>query len=712
MNTNRISLVFLMIVVNFCDGIFEFNGDIRRHDNELNIEILHHKLVNAITFAKESMVRLKRLEDSISNSRINVTDKSISFAQLLEGLPNERSKEYDRIGQIILEASIKILNAHCTKNGYKAHDCARMIAKIPLPESDVLGQCNNIAEDDNITMTSNVYRRLLPAAYKDGLYKMPLHRPQPKNISDALFNSITLSSDIDKTKYSVDGILDPIHNIAVVQWAQFIEHDLVKTVVRTMSNDCPIECCERDMSSAPPRYTHPSCSPLKVAGNFGKYITCLSYVRSAIGVHPNCHFGAANQINQATNNFDLSQLYGINDEVTRTLRRFVNGELLASNDPDYPCLPTSDDSEKLCMHNSDGKACFKSGDTRVNVNPYVTPLYTIFLRSHNRLAKKIRAAKRSWNDQRVFTLARKLNTVIYRNIVLNEWSKIVLGEKNVEQMIDEISSTSHIADHTDPLSNGISNEFATAGIRFYYSMMPGECTLKRNIDHDSMSDENNIIAKIRFENEIMEIKNEYYKPRSLGTNNELDVIMDAILTQNSMAMDSAYVDDVTRYMYRFQYSQHSEVGTDVLALDLLRGRDHGLADYKSYLQGCTNVAINTWDDLKPYITEMNFNRLKSLYTSVDTIDLIVGAISEKPLRDAIVGPTFACIIGEQLKTTLRSEPEITISNRFAKDFTANYDAARLMCETTKLVTVPKNIFKLPSKTNTLVDCSIYRNIMH
>lgn len=42
----------------------------------------------------------------------------------------------------------------------------------------------------------------------------------------------------------------------------------------------------------------------------------------------------------------------------------------------------------------------------------------------------------------------------------------------------------------------------------------------------------------------MEIKNEYYKPRSLGTNNELDVIMDAILTQNSMAMDSAYVDDV------------------------------------------------------------------------------------------------------------------------------------------------------------------------
>lgn len=125
---------------------------------------------------------------------------------------------------------------------------------------------------------------------------MPSHRPLPKNISDTLFNSHKLSSNIGEHIQSADGILDPILNIAVVQWTQFIEHDLAKTVVRTMSNDCPIECCERDMSDAPPRYTHPSCSPLKVTGNFGRYITCLSYVRSAIGVHPNCHFGPANQV--------------------------------------------------------------------------------------------------------------------------------------------------------------------------------------------------------------------------------------------------------------------------------------------------------------------------------------------------------------------------------------------------------------------------------
>lgn len=122
---------------------------------------------------------------------------------------------------------------------------------------------------------------------------MPSNRPSPKNISDTLFNSYAPPGE---TNRSVDGILDPILNIAVVQWSQFIEHDLAKTAVRTMSNNCPIECCEHDMSDPPPRYIHPSCSPLKVSGNFGRFVTCLSYVRSAVGVHPSCHFGPADQV--------------------------------------------------------------------------------------------------------------------------------------------------------------------------------------------------------------------------------------------------------------------------------------------------------------------------------------------------------------------------------------------------------------------------------
>lgn len=42
----------------------------------------------------------------------------------------------------------------------------------------------------------------------------------------------------------------------------------------------------------------------------------------------------------------------------------------------------------------------------------------------------------------------------------------------------------------------------------------------------------------------MKLKEEYYKPRDLAENEELENIIDAILKQKAMAMDTGYVADV------------------------------------------------------------------------------------------------------------------------------------------------------------------------
>lgn len=101
---------------------------------------------------------------------------------------------------------------------------------------------------------------------------------------------------------------------------------------------------------------------------------------------------------------------------------------------------------------------------------------------------------------------------------------------------------------------------------------------------------------------ILKLKDEFYKPRDLGEDDELENIVDAVLKQKSMAMDTGYVDDVAKYYYRFQNSEQKIVGTDVLALDILRGRDHGLGSYTQYLELCTKLHVSNWTDLQRFIS--------------------------------------------------------------------------------------------------------------
>lgn len=87
---------------------------------------------------------------------------------------------------------------------------------------------------------------------------------------------------------------------------------------------------------------------------------------------------------------------------------------------------------------------------------------------------------------------------------------------------------------------------------------------------------------------------------------------------------------------------------DTASLFVHMGRDHGIPPYTQYLEKCLNLTTDNFDDFtKAGIRPELIKALKYLYQVPEDVDLLVGAMLERPLPGAIVGGTFACLLREQ-----------------------------------------------------------------
>lgn len=90
---------------------------------------------------------------------------------------------------------------------------------------------------------------------------------------------------------------------------------------------------------------------------------------------------------------------------------------------------------------------------------------------------------------------------------------------------------------------------------------------------------------------------------------------------------------------------------DLVALNIQRGRDHGLPGYNSYRRACGMQPVRSFRELDQIMQPGSAQVLSQLYRNVDDIDLFIGGCHERPLPEAILGPTFACIVAEQARRT-------------------------------------------------------------
>lgn len=67
------------------------------------------------------------------------------------------------------------------------------------------------------------------------------------------------------------------------------------------------------------------------------------------------------------------------------------------------------------------------------------------------------------------------------------------------------------------------------------------------------------------------------------------------------------------------------------AINVQRGRDHGIPAYVSWRGPCGLSKIKSWDDLHVIMGPKSVQRLRLAYSNVDDIDLFVGGLAERPV---------------------------------------------------------------------------------
>lgn len=178
---------------------------------------------------------LYRLEDNLLSSDITVQNGSLSHAQLLDTLPNEKSKLDSDVALKILKASLFIYNSKCAPQGIRGDECRTYLETRPLPEGSTLqGDCQRLLQSRRDG--HHAFRRLLSRNYKNGFHEMfgEDDLPPAWAISMALYDRDSEATQRIRPRSS-SSLASRDLNLVLVQFAQFVEHDLSKTVSQSMS---------------------------------------------------------------------------------------------------------------------------------------------------------------------------------------------------------------------------------------------------------------------------------------------------------------------------------------------------------------------------------------------------------------------------------------------------------------------------------------------
>ena len=549
------------------------------------------------------------------------------------------------------------------------------------------GSCNNIWNPQYGAFMT-VQPRLRPAVYDDNVSSPRTHGKSGDTLPSARHVAQMIHAESHHHLDSND------FSLMLMQWGQFLDHDIDKTPI-----------FEGDKCATCTGYNPATCFPIPLSdqdsffrgGNAPK---CMPFIRSQGQMVD----GKREQINKQTSFIDASQIYGPNDHLHERLRDPIHRHLLKSSSAGYEDMLPLASGVPMCRA-ADGQ-CFLSGDERTNITPGETMLHTVFHRLHNIIAKQFAEALRSLTQEEVFEETRRLVAAIMQHITFNEYLPRVLGSDNMNKHLLQLHRYGYNGDYSSSCNAAIVNEFSTAAYRFGHSQIQPVMFLLSNQE---------MISHARFGSRTRDIHLRHHFNNPEMFRNDVGAVEDLIrgLVSQPMAnTDKSFSREVTNHLNEQRMKKFS--GLDLVALNIQRGRDHGIQGYNVYREFCGLMPLysfhQTQADIQPHILVS----LSGVYQHPDDVDLFTGIMSETQMAGSMVGPTLSCLLSLQFRNLKKCDrfwyETDDMNLKFSEAQLSAIREVRLssvLCLTGHGVTkMTRSAMDMPDEfTNPLIDCN-------
>ena len=451
------------------------------------------------------------------------------------------------------------------------------------------GTNNNIHNPSWGSTNSQLLRKAAPD-YEDGIAKPSgRNHPNVREISNSL-------SEQKQPIYNKKKATDMLW-----QWGQFLDHDM-------------------DLTGGNPHEPFPISIPIGDP-SFDPQSTGTQEMPMHRSVYdPTTGLSTENprqQINQITAFIDASNVYGSNPIRARALRtNDGTGRLKTSKGNLLPF-----NTDRLPNDGGPSPSLFLAGDIRANEQVGLTSMHTLFVREHNRKARKLHRRSHRLTGDQIYERARAWVGALMQVVTYREFLPVMLGP-------DAIRPYTGYDPNVNP---GISNTFSTAAYRVGHTMLSS--TLPR-LKKNGRSIPEGPLA----------LRDAFFAPWRITNEGGIAPLLRGLTSGDpAQEVDPYIIDDVRNFLFGVPGSG----GFDLASLNIQRGRDHGLPSYNTVRLAFGLSPAVTFTDIT-HDTAVQ-ERLQSMYGNVEHVDVWVGGLAEDHRPGAMVGELFFTILVDQFE---------------------------------------------------------------